>query len=88
MPRPYPRKSSAPYDCNVPGGYFSNHHRAISSRRANHTPGWLFAYRRNRSNALDRAGRPAIRQCSPTDIIFGCVRPSSYSTSNVSFRYS
>ena len=55
----------------------SNHQRAMSTRRANHTPGSPLAYWRNRSTAMDRAGLPVIRQCRPTDIIFGWVRPSS-----------
>jgi hypothetical protein len=59
------------------GGWCSSQYRAISTRRANQTPGRLRAYARKLTRARDRAAVPPMRQCSPMDIILGTVAPSA-----------
>src|SRR5262249_34288814 len=68
------------------GGHRSNHQRAISSRPANQTLGKPFACSMNRATASARPGRPDTRECNPIDNILGCVSPSFFTISKLSFR--
>src|SRR5262245_24410073 len=61
----------------------SNHHRAISMRRVNHTPPSANAYSMNSRSPDVRPACPAKRGCNPIDIILGYPpAPSRHSSSN------
>ena len=51
--------------------------RAISIRRPYQTSSKRCVYSMKRAKAANRPGRPANRQCSPTDIILGVCSPSA-----------
>src|SRR5687768_650862 len=64
-----------------PAGCVAIQCRAMSMRRQIQTWSCRCTWSMNRSSAALRPGRPASRQCRPTDIIFGARSPSRYRTS-------